>query len=130
MSRRQTKTRDLLGTSAPTYIARPVGQYDGGILAHTTLHVLQKVGAQSAVAHFKARLQRIPAVGAVVQIRYVAGEHRATVSTGRAHATQAISQSEPFERPARAVAFEQLDSAKALARHPELRGAYQLAAVS
>lgn len=61
-----------LGASAKTYIGGAPGPnaFSGVILGHTDLHVVQQVGAATAVAHFKNALTSEPAKDECVHIRY------------------------------------------------------------
>lgn len=59
-----------VGAGTRTYIPRPEGRYTGKVLGETDLHVVQQIGRQSAIAHFRDKLQRAPQVGDVVEVRY------------------------------------------------------------
>jgi hypothetical protein len=60
-----------LGDSAKTYVAQTQsGTYRGEIIGETDLHVLQRLSAQSAVAHMKQLLEKTPEVGTNAVISY------------------------------------------------------------
>jgi len=63
-------TRETIGADARTFIARSDGAYKGRLIGETELHVVQQIGAASAVAHFKSRLDRVPAIGEQISITY------------------------------------------------------------
>jgi hypothetical protein len=64
----------LMGPAARVLIAKVPGsssvRYEGEILAESDLHILQRIGATEAIAHFKSRLERVPAVGECCRILY------------------------------------------------------------
>jgi predicted ABC-type ATPase len=62
--------REAIGANARTFIARSDGSYKGRIIGETELHVVQQIGASSAVAHFKSRLDHVPAIGEQIAITY------------------------------------------------------------
>ncbi len=66
----EAATQQALGTDARTFVARSDGSYKGRILAETSMHVVQQIGARSAVAHFKDRLDHTPAIGDQITITY------------------------------------------------------------
>jgi hypothetical protein len=60
-----------LGDSAKTYVAQTQsGTYRGEIIGETDLHVLQRLSAQSAVAHMKQLLDKTPEIGTNAVISY------------------------------------------------------------
>jgi len=64
-------TADALGRSARTYPAQiQSGRYSGRIIGETNYHVIQRLSAQTAVAHMKHLLQHLPDSGADVAIAY------------------------------------------------------------
>ncbi len=68
----QAMTTERLGTEAQTLVAggRGAAAYAGTIIAETDLHIVQQTDATTAVAHFKSRLDRVPAVGTACIIAY------------------------------------------------------------
>jgi len=71
-------TADALGESARTFGAQTdSGRYNGRIIAETTHHIVQRLSAQTAVAHMKHLLERLPQAGDNVAIAYA--NDRATV---------------------------------------------------
>jgi hypothetical protein len=60
-----------MGEKAKTYVAQTdSGIYRGEIIGQTDLHVIQRLNGESAVAHMKHILSRIPNSGKNVLIRY------------------------------------------------------------
>lgn len=96
-----------LHPNARTFIARAGGRYAGEIIGETDLHVLQRIGKDSAVAHFTNKLDKALAVG-----------DRATVTYDQAgHAkVQRVAERGPYA--ALADAWRR-DPAKAAKAHPE-----------
>jgi antirestriction protein ArdC len=67
----QTISKQAMGEKAKTYVAQTdSGIYRGEIIGQTDLHVLQRLNGESAVAHMKHMLSRIPNSGENVLIRY------------------------------------------------------------
>jgi len=62
--------RRALGENSKLYIARPGGRYAGSIVGQTDEHVVQQLSQRSAVAHFRDRLDRSPAIGEQVVVTY------------------------------------------------------------
>ena len=65
-----SKAQQAIGADTRTFIARNDGRYSGPIVAESSMHVVQQIGARSAVAHFKSRLDLVPALGQQVSIIY------------------------------------------------------------
>jgi len=64
-------TADALGGSARTFPAQiQSGRYNGRIIGETDYHVVQRLSAQTAVAHMKHLLEHLPDSGADVAIAY------------------------------------------------------------
>lgn len=112
-------TRSELGEEANTFIARPNARFRGPIIGETDLHVLQRVGDRSAVAHFTSKFGQVPAMGAEVTVRYDS-RGRASVEQPERTAAQ-----QPHGAGERAAAYRTLSKDEALKRHPELAAAYR-----
>lgn len=95
--------KDLIEARDPgarVNIARP-GRYQGPIVADTELHVVQKLDvangptkpAGSYVAHFKKVLQKLPAIGAVVEITHAVGKISTVQNLDQVLATEALKLS-------------------------------------
>jgi hypothetical protein len=67
------------------------GTYRGAIIGETDLHVVQRESRQSAVAHPKELLSRIPQVGEVVRVNY-------SNPTGLVHESTERSKSQQLAR--------------------------------
>ncbi len=64
-------TATSLGDTAKTFVAQTQsGTYRGEIIGETDLHVIQRLSAQSAVAHMKQLLEKTPEVGTNAVISY------------------------------------------------------------
>jgi len=64
-------TADALGESARTFPAQiQSGRYNGRIIGETNHHVVQRLSAQTAVAHVKHLLEHLPNSGTDVAIAY------------------------------------------------------------
>ncbi len=75
----QEITRNQLNENARTFVADTAsGLYRGEIIGETDLHLVQRLSAQSTVAHRKSALDKIPRVGESVGVSYSQG--RALVS--------------------------------------------------
>jgi len=65
------------GPEMRTMIARSgpgkASTYTGEIIAETDLHIVQAIGRDTAIAHFKSRLDHVPAVGNPCSIAYTNG---------------------------------------------------------
>lgn len=66
-----------------TYIARPGGRYVGEIVGASALHVVQRLSASAAVAHFTDCLERVPTIGERAVIKYPKDRGRALVNEPR-----------------------------------------------
>lgn len=67
----KTVTADSLGAAAKTYTAQThSGTYNGQIIGETDHHVVQRLSANSAVAHMKHLLEPVPGKGENVSIAY------------------------------------------------------------
>lgn len=67
----QAISRELMGELAKTSVANAdVGSYRGQVIAHTDLHIIQRLNDSSAVTHMKHLLRRIPKPGSNVLIQY------------------------------------------------------------
>lgn len=108
-------TQARLGNEAKTYIARPGGSYTGKVIGETDLHVVQRVGKESAIAHFKDRLTKTPALNSPAQIDYNK-EGRATVR----------APAEVQRDRDRAKALAKGDDKATIKKYPELAGAVNL----
>lgn len=106
--------QDQLGDEAKTYIPRP-GRYTGPVIGETDLHVVQKVGARSAVAHFRSALDRVPPIGEVVEISYDKRD-RAKVRSAR----------QVTEDKAKADTFRTKPATEGVKAYPDLAPAYAL----
>lgn len=111
---RQMAEREL-GDGAKTYIPRPGGDYRGKVIGETDLHVVQQVGRQSAVAHFRSELARAPRMGEVVEVRY--GQDKQAKATVR-------SQQELAEAKAKADTFRNEGAKEGVKRFPDLAPSY------
>lgn len=81
-----------MGDKAKTYVAQTdSGIYRGEIIGHTELHVLQRLNGESAVAHMKHLLSRIPDPGSSVLIKY-------SGDSGRVNDMQQRSRSKELAR--------------------------------
>jgi antirestriction protein ArdC len=70
-SEAQTISKQSMGDSAKTYAAQTdSGIYRGEIIGQTELHVVQRLNGESAVAHMKHILSRIPERGENVLVKY------------------------------------------------------------
>ncbi|WP_258597198.1 hypothetical protein [Mesorhizobium sp. AR07] len=45
-----------LGQESRTFIPRPISEYSGKVIGETDLHLVQQIGARSAIAHFRDKL--------------------------------------------------------------------------
>jgi antirestriction protein ArdC len=78
-------TATFLGDSAKTFVAQTQsGTYRGEIIGETDLHVIQRLSAQSAIAHMKQLLERTPDVGTAATITY--SNERASIREWRERA--------------------------------------------
>jgi antirestriction protein ArdC len=74
-----------LGDSAKTFVAQTQsGTYRGEIIGETHLHVIQRLSAQSAIAHMKQLLERTPEVGTTATISY--SNEKASIRQWHEHA--------------------------------------------
>lgn len=55
--------QEKFGADARTFVARRDGNYTGRVIGETSMHVLQQVGRDSVIAHFKRNLDRVPPIG-------------------------------------------------------------------
>lgn len=69
----------LIGDHAQTRIARRGQEYQGTIIAESSLHTLQAVSERMVVAHFSEGLASAPQIGDRVTIAYARDRHRAHV---------------------------------------------------
>jgi antirestriction protein ArdC len=82
----QEMARRVLSPNARTFVADTAsGVYRGEILGETELHVVQRLSAQSTVAHIKSVLERVPQIGESVAISY-------------SHSRAVVNAFEPHER--------------------------------
>ncbi|RCS21332.1 hypothetical protein DUT91_24860 [Phyllobacterium salinisoli] len=103
-----------LGDQAKTYIPRQ-GQYTGPMIGETDLHIVQKIGNRSAVAHFRSSLDRVPPIGEAVEVQY--DKHgKATVRTSR----------QVEEDKAEAETFRTKAAQEGVKVYPDLGPAYAL----
>lgn len=109
---RQMTEREL-GDGAKTFIPRPGGDYRGKVIGETDLHVVQQVGRQSAVAHFRDQLARAPKMGETVEIRY-----------GKDGQAGVRSQRELTEAKAKADAFRSESPKEGVKKYPDLAPSY------
>ena len=128
----QKMTRALLGPQARTAIvASQPGQgsaYSGKIIAETDLYIVQAVSSNTAVAHFKSRLDHVPLVGEDDKISYTP-QGTAKVRTreqGQIRGQGADAEVTPQQRADQAAASALLGEspAQAVKEHPRLAGAY------
>lgn len=77
----QDMVRQHMGANARTLIAKGKrgGVYAGAIIVETDMHIVQQLDASTAIAHFKSRLDHVPAVGQQCSIAYI-GPGRAIVT--------------------------------------------------
>ena len=115
-------TAATLGDGARLYVANRGGSYVGEILARTSLHTVQQLRSDNAVAHFTAKLEPAPAPGSYVRIAYSGQPPRGTV-TALARPGQKATRP---PNPAAAAAFRDLPPDQAAKAHPELKDAYAL----
>lgn len=110
---------NAIGETARTYIPRPKGVYSGPVIGETDLHVVQKLGQDSAVAHFRDQLGRAVKVGEKVEVRYDAQG-----------AAKTRTQTEIESDKEKAAAFQKLTAKEGAQKYPDLAPSYAyLAAV-
>ncbi len=70
-SEAQMISKQSMGDAAKTFVAQTdSGIYQGEIIGQTDLHVVQRLNGESAVAHMKHMLSRIPQPGENVLVKY------------------------------------------------------------
>lgn len=62
--------REKLGEGASTFIPNYNAGYSGEVIGKTTRLVVQKTASDRAVFHFNDRLERVPALGEHISVRY------------------------------------------------------------
>ena len=91
-SEAQTITKQSMGDAGKTYAAQTdSGIYRGEIIGQTDLHVVQRLNGESAVAHMKHMLSRIPQPGENVLVKY-------SIEGARVNDLQAKSRSKELAR--------------------------------